>query len=283
VNELEILRREFDAIPEPDDETVAVVRALVLREIGTAKTPKRRPQRHWLRITAAAGVALAALVAGLFIVHPRNHAGIGTEIAAAAYRALTPPDRIRHEIFRTNGLLTERWATTSAPYAYRETTGGSDSTLGPCGLMFYDRRINLLSVTSTRIRTNTALTYFAFRDPVQQYLAAYRGRHVSYRGKTTFRGVPAYELDVSRRGEVVTSYLVRRDNYYPLRIVSRRGSSKFTTTYARFNYLPRNAETERLLTMRPHLGAFLMHFGGPNTPACKRFGSYDSISGKGLR
>ena len=113
-------------------------------------------------------------------------------------------------IFRTNGLLTERWATTSAPYAYRETTGGSDSTLGPCRLMFYDPRINLLSVTSTRIRTNTALSYFAFRDPVQQYLAAYRGRHVSYRGKTTFRGVPAYELDVSRRGEVVTSYLVRR-------------------------------------------------------------------------
>ena len=171
-------------------------------------------------------------------------------------------------------------ATTSAPYAYRETTGGSDSTLGPCGLILYDPRINLLSVTSTRIRTNTALSYFAFRDPVQQYLAASPGRHVGFRGKTTFRGVPAYELDVSRRGEVVTSYLVRRDNYYPLRIVWRRGSSKFTTTYARFNYLPRNAETERLLTMRPHLGAFLMHFGGPNTPACKRFGSYDSISGK---
>jgi hypothetical protein len=149
--------------------------------------------------------------------------------------------------------------------------------------MVYDPRINLLSVTSTRIGTKTALSYFAFRDPVQQYLEAYRGRHVRYRGKTTFSGVPAYELSVSRRGEVVT-YLVRRDNYFPLRIVSRRGQSKFTTTYARFNYLPRNPETERLLRMRPHPRAFVMHFGGPDRrPACKRFGSYDSISGKRIR
>jgi hypothetical protein len=284
VNELDILRREFDAIPEPDEETLAAVRASVLREIAAADTPKHPLHRHRLRIALAAGVALAALVAGLVVVHPRNHAGIGTEIAAAAYRAFTPPpDRIRHEIFRTGSLLTERWATTSAPYEYRATTGLRESTLGPCGLMDYDPRINLLSVTSARIRTNTALSYFAFRDPVQQYLEAYRGRHVRYRGKTTFRGVPAYILAVSSDADVIT-YLVRRDNYYPLRIVFRRGKREFTTTYARFHYLPRNAETERLLTVRPHPRAFLMHFGGrAPRPACKGFGSYDSITGKGIR
>jgi hypothetical protein len=289
VNELDILRREFDAVPEPDEETVAVVRDAVLREIAAAGTPKRRPRRHRLRIALAAGVALAALVAGLFIVHPRNHAGIGTEIAAAAYRAFTPSNRIRHEIFRDNSVLTERWATTSAPYAYRDRyayrgrSARRESTLGPCGSMDYDPRLNLLSVTSARIGTKTALGFFAFRDPVQQYLEAYRGRHVRYRGKTTFRGVPAYILAVSSDTDVIT-YLVRRDNYYPLRIVFRRGKSEFTTTYARFQYLPRNAETERLLTMRLHPHAFLMHFGGLHPrPACKRFGSYDSITEKGIR
>jgi hypothetical protein len=290
VNELDLLRREFDAVPEPDEETVAAVRDLVIREIAAAGTPKRRLPRHRLRIALAAGVALAALVAGLFIVHPRNHAGIGTEIAAAAYHALTPPpNRIRHEIFRYRGDLTEQWVTTSAPYAFRATYafhalhGLTESTLGPCGGMDYDPRLNLLLVTNVRIRTNTALGYFAFRDPVKQYLEAYRGRHVRYRGKTTFRGVPAFILAVSSDADVIT-YLVRRDNYYPLRIVFRRGKRELTTTYARFRYLRRNAETERLLTMRLHPKAFLMHFGGLHpSPACKGFGSYDSITGKGIR
>jgi hypothetical protein len=295
VNELDILRREFDAVPEPDEETVAVVRDAVLREIAAAGTPKRRPRRHRLRFALAAGVALAALFAGLFIVHPRSHAGIGTQIAAAAYRAFTPPpNRIRHEISRyeisrSRGDLTEQWVTTSAPYAFRATYayramhGLRESTLGPCGSMDYDPRLNLLTVTNQRIGTKIAMGYFAFRDPVQQYLEAYRGRHVRYRGKTRFRGVPAYILAVSSDADVIT-YLVRRDNYYPLRIVFRRGKSEFTTTYARFQYLPRNAETERLLTMRLHPHAFLMHFGGLHPrPACKRFGSYDSITEKGIR
>ena len=107
VNEVEILRRELDAIPEPDDESVAVVRAL---SSGRSAPPRHRSADHRaLAPDYRSCRRCSRRVAGLFIVHPGHHARIGTEIAAAAYRALTPPITSVTKIFRTNGLLTERW------------------------------------------------------------------------------------------------------------------------------------------------------------------------------
>ena len=69
MNEVEILRQELDAIPDPDDESVAMACApWSSGRSAPPQTPKRRPPPEWLRITAAAGVALAALVAGALFI-----------------------------------------------------------------------------------------------------------------------------------------------------------------------------------------------------------------------
>jgi hypothetical protein len=282
VTELEVLRREFDAVPDPESASVASAREALLREIA------RAPDRHsWpvLRLSLAGGIAIAALVVGLVIALPRHDELPRSDVAAATYRAATPAHRIRHELYRTvwnkNNQITERWVSTSRPYAFRMVAPPTEYTLSQCGEMSYDARLNLLSVTNVLISNPAAQGYFAFNDPLQQFLRAYRGGAVRYRGKATFHGIPAYKLTVSRSGTEFT-YLVRRSNYYPLQTTQKNRQTTLTTTYLRFGYVPRNLRTEPLLVMSLHRGAFLMHSGSAVPRAgCEGFGSYDSITGNG--
>jgi hypothetical protein len=282
VTELNALRREFEAVREPDAASIASAREALLREI--APSPARR---SWpiLRLALAGAIAVAALVVGLVVAIPRKVTLPRTDVAAATYRAATPAHRIRHEVYRTvwdnHSQLVEHWVTTSPPDAFRMVAAPVEYTLSQCGEMTYDARLNLLSVTSVRIGPTVAHSYFAFNDPLQQYLYAYHGGVVRYQGRATFHGIPAYKLTVSRSGTEFT-YLVRRSNYYPLQTTQRNRQATITTTYLRFGYVPRNVRTERLLSMSLHRGAFLVH-GGSLVPGmgCKGFGSYNSITGKG--
>ncbi|MDP9303075.1 MAG: hypothetical protein M3O92_01040 [Actinomycetota bacterium] len=282
MTELNLLRREFEAVPDPDATSVASAREALLREIAPAPE-----ERYWpiLRLALAGAIAVVAVVVGMVVAIPRKDALPRTDVAAAAYRAATPAHRIRHEIYRTvsdksNGL-TERWVSTSAPLAFRMMTPPVEYTISRCGEMIYDSRPNLLVVTNARIGPTAARSYVAFDDPLQRYLRDYRSGAVRYRGQATFHGIPAYKLTVSRGGAKFT-YLVRRSNYYPLQTILKDGQTIVTTTYLRFEYVPRNSGTETLLRMSLHRGAFLIHSGGfMPRGECKGFGSYDSITGNG--
>ena len=299
MTELELLRRAFDTVPDPDDGAVLAARAGLLAEIesfGTSSV-RRRPKRG-LRLLAAVAVGLAGLLAGILVLAlPRGGGLTGTEIAAAAARALTPPPGvILHDVERftwapvggtdPHPVITERWVAGGRPWVIHERSERGESESGECGEISYDRPTNLLSAWSLPDRPQVRQGLQSRSDPAGEYLSAYRSGNVRYRGKTTFRGVPAYTLVVSFPSyPLVVTYVVRRDNYYPLRTVRRTKTHVGVTTYSDFERIPRNAGTEHLLHVRPHPEAFLLGPGRFYRPraACAGFGSYESLTGKGKK
>jgi len=288
MTELDALRRVFAAVPEPDEASVLAARARLLAAIEPAVGVRPLGQRRWLRLTAAVAVGVAATLAGVFaFAIPHGDTLTGPEIAAAAARALTPSrGAILHSVVRqsfdpagVNGWrpsTTERWVATGKPQTVHERDQEFEWETGPCGSIRYYRLLNLLSVDLSLYPDYV----HQLADPAEEYLRAYRGGNVTYRGKTTFRGIPAYTLALSFPSyPLVVTYTVRRDNYYPLRTIRRHGSYAGVYTYSAFDRIARMASTEKLLHMAPRGNAFLV---GPGfrrpRPGCQGFASYERLT-----
>jgi hypothetical protein len=292
---LALLESAYARIPEPDDETVAAARQVLLAEIAAGRrAPVGRRGRRVLRLSFAVAVGSGAVLAGvLTLVVPRGHGLTGEEIAAAAYRVLAPPpNAIRHVVITTEtrwggGWRSEEWVASGRPYATHEKTAGVETELSQCGRITYDRAANL--VTVHKEPRNPAWFFTHDRsDPAREflYLSSRRFGPARYDGKTTFRGIRAYKLvrrDRADQGARVV-YLVRRDNYYPLRIVVHiKGQPSFVYTFSAFDEIPRTAETEQLLHIRPHPKAFLLRVSATNfyrVRECAGFGTFESLTGK---
>jgi hypothetical protein len=99
VTELELLRREFERTPAPSDDVVLKARARLMAEIelnGAGRQASRSSRPLVFRAVVVLSVG-ALVVAVLALVLPGRGSLSGTEIAAAAARAMTPPqDVIRH-------------------------------------------------------------------------------------------------------------------------------------------------------------------------------------------
>lgn len=304
MNELDVIRRECDALPGPDEATVAAARAALLREIESWPVIEpRRPDRRRMRRSLAVAASLAILItAVLVLVIPARQSPIGVRIAAAADEALSPSNGdIVHATSRSVSVLRslvtgktitstysdEWWTTGEPPYArvdrYTSADGYMDDTIltTPCGQISYARGANLFSVSPGAEATRTFVS-----SPAAAYRDAYRHGHVHYRGKTTFRGIPAFRLDVTQYG-LVSTLIVRRDNGYPLKTVSRRPSrrsvSTYITTFSTFEHIPRTSESERVLQLPPQPGAFFVRMPGtsPTGESCEHFGSLQSLTGRG--
>jgi hypothetical protein len=295
MTEIDVLRREFDAVPAPEEATVTSARVALLRDIADESEPVRLPARRtWIRLTVAIGGA--ALVAGvLTTVIPHGDRLTGSEIAAAAYRAVTPVEgRIWHRVTRTTRTplggvegrpdVSERWVATSPPYGLRDRSPGwGETEIGPCGSIQYVARDNLFNVWHERLAPKDSRPYDVAlngaTDPARQYRHLFRSGRVRYRGETTFQGIPAYRLVVGGPEASIT-YLVRQDNFYPLRTIRRTQTYIEVVTFLKFEYLPRNARTNQLLHVGRHSGASV-HQSGPGTRgACARFGSLASLVGR---
>jgi len=78
--------------------------------------------------------------------------------------------------------------------------------------------------------------------------------------------------------------IVRRDNGYPLKTVTRRETAQFSSTYvatySTFEHLPRTKRNERLLQLPPHPGAFYVRLpaGAATAQGCKGFGGFESLT-----
>jgi hypothetical protein len=115
-------------------------------------------------------------------------------------------------------------------------------------------------------------------DPARQYRHLFRSGRVRYRGETTFQGTAAYRLVVGGP-ESSVSYLVRQDNFYPLRTIRRTQTYIEVVTFLTFEYLPRNAGTSQLLHVGRHAGAAVHQSGPRPRGSCARFGSLESLVG----
>jgi hypothetical protein len=294
MTEIEILKREFDAVPAPEERTMAAAREALLRDIaGGAKTPRVWARRGRIRLAVTVGAA--AVIAGVVtVVIPHSDRLTGSQIAAAAYRAVTPAEgRIWHRVMRTTRTplggtephpeIWERWVATSSPYGLRDRSPGwGEEEVGPCGSIRYAARDNVYRVWHEPLAPNDRRPYdVAINgaiDPARQYRHLFRSGRVRYRGETTFQGMRAYRLVVGGRETSVT-YLVRRDNFYPLRTVRRTQTYIEVVTFLTFEFLPRNARSNRLLHVARHPGASVRQGGSLPRGACHRFGSLESLVG----
>jgi hypothetical protein len=283
MNELELLRREFDVVPGPDESSTELARAALRIEIeASATTIARRSRRRWLRPLTGAAVAAATAAILLALVGPFGRGPARIDVASAAYEALAPKGNgIWHVVVVETGTGTtghgtgmnggrsrdETWTTTGPPHVVRwihtgeysgaPTTDWSDEQVSSsCGLLYYSAEANVASISGPP-------KFYSLPgpppDPAATYRQAYRTGHVVYQGTTMFRGVPAYELvydyrhgDLSERN----TWIVRRDNYYPLRTSSviawSGGHGTDVLTYPTYEFLPRTIANERQLRMAPH-------------------------------
>jgi hypothetical protein len=270
MTELEELRRAFAERPSLDEAEIREVRRQLLAKIH----PRRRlPSR--LALAAAALVAVSAIVA---VAVPRGKALTGGQILAATRRALTPPPNamlhvVVHDQDARNGTTErwteEQWRAPSPPYELRVITRGGfddgESVLSKCGTVGYRTRLDMFTVDTGRLPNR------ALRDLIEPARAFSAYGTVLSRSKTTFHGVPAYRLDLGHAVE----FLVRRDTFYPLRVVV----GSYVRTFSTFEQLPRD---ERLLRIQPRPGAFLLRTSAGRyfrRAGCDSFATYSSLMG----
>jgi hypothetical protein len=291
MSELDRFRSAFEAVPAPGETTVQAARTRLLGEIAASSHAVRRRRPRVRLLAATAGVAVAALAGVLAVVIPRGDSLTGPEIAEAAARVLSPPPgTILHSVVRWTVLpagyggwsptTTERWVSTGRRGVVHERSQWGEWETGPCGSLRYIRRTNLLTVDGTRYPDYV----HQLADPAAEYLRAQRSGRVRYRGKTTVRGIPAYTLAVSGPDTgVEVTYVVRRDNYFPLRTVRRYTHYGEIYTYTDFEQISRTPATEPLLHVRPRPGAFVLGGRGYHRakPGCAGFRSYEHLTGKG--
>jgi hypothetical protein len=283
MNELELLRREIDAVPFPDEPSTELARAALRAEIeAAAPAPSRRSGRRWPRPMAGVAIAAAIAAIALVLVGPFGHGPARVDVATAAYEAFAPTGNgIWHVVVVETGSGTtghgtgmnggrsrdETWTTTGAPHVVRlihtgeysgaPTTDRSEQVWSRCGWLYYSAAANVLSVSGPEKVGVSPVG--PPPDPAASYRQAYKSGLVVYKGTTTFRGVPAYELVVEYRDKsyaATTTYIVRQDNYYPLRtsavIKWSGGHGTDVLTYPIYEFLPRTTANERLLRLAPH-------------------------------
>jgi hypothetical protein len=283
VNEVELLRREFDDVPVPGEASTEHARAALRAEIeAAAPSPaaSRRSGRRWLRPMAGVAIAAAAAAIALVLVGPFGHGPARVDVASAAYEAFAPKrNGIWHVVVVETGtgwqspeagmsgarVRDETWSTTGATPVLRwirsENVPGLPSRVeqvfSPCGWLYYSADTNVVQIAGPEKITASPVS--PPPDPAASYRQAYESGHVVYRGRTTFNGTPAYKLVVAYRHgtyAATTTFIVRQDNYYPLRTSSvvnasgRTGTS--VLTYTTYELLPRTAANERLLRLAPH-------------------------------
>jgi hypothetical protein len=283
MNELELLRREFDVVPEPDEASTELARAALRIEIeASAPTVTRRSRRRWLRPLTAVAIAAAAAAILLVLVGPFGHGPARVDVASAAYEALAPQGNgIWHVVVVETGTGTtgqgtgmngghsrdETWTTTGAPHVVRwihtgehsgaPTADRSEQVWSSCGYLDYSAEANVAAISGPQKFFDPTLGLPP--DPAATYRQAYRAGHVVYQGTTMFRGVPAYELVYDYRHKDLSeqnTWIVRQDNYYPLRtsavITWSGGHGTDVLTYPTYEFLPRTPANERQLRMAPH-------------------------------
>jgi hypothetical protein len=304
VTELELVRAACAAIPEPDEETIAAARADLRREIDDFLI-HRAPRRRRLRPRLLAGLSLAVAVVGVVaLAVSSRQSPLAARAAAATAEALSPSNGdIVHAVSRTTATLKgpsgttrttitdERWSSSGPPPAsvdrigYRYGFGRAEivTTLTtPCGQISYQSRTNLFTVSPYPIPPQVVPS-----NPLTVFRDARRHGNVHFEGATTFEGVAAFKLVVTQYG-AMTTYIVRRDNGYPLETRDRRvtahSTSTYVTTYSLFEHIHRTPRSERLLRVTPHPGAFYIRLGQPTrTKACDRFGNLSSLTQGGRR
>jgi len=252
-----------------------------------------------------AGVAIAAAAAAvaLVLVGPFGHGPARLDVASAAYEAFAPKGNgIWHVVVVETGSGTtghgtgmnggqirdETWSTTDAPHVLRwirfekgpgQLPQTSEQVWSRCGWLYYAADANVLSVSGPQ--KASASPVGPPPDPAASYREAYKSGLVVYRGTTTFRGVPAYELVVKYRHKSyteTTTFIVRQSNYYPLRtsaaIEWSGGHGTDVLTYPTYEFLPRTTANERLLRLAPHRNELVvpsLRSKPLNEPTCAKY------------
>jgi hypothetical protein len=295
VNELDLVRVVCEELPEPTEGAVARARDALRREIAATSGAPVAGARPRLILVGSFGLAaILAVVVALVLTVDRT--SFGVRIAAAASAAVTPAsNELVHSISRTTVRITDRagtttreqreddnWWRTTPPVEVHRTTYAADAvtTLTTvCGSISYDANANLFTIQPT------TGTFNPVDDPVAAAANALRSGHVHYRGKLRYRGIAAAELVVTQYG-ATTTYIVRRDNGYPLETIDRRMTSHSTqtavTTYALFEHVAPTPRVLRHIELTPHPDAFVVRIApAAHTASCARFGSLETLTGRG--
>jgi len=287
MNEIELLRREYAAIPEPDLRMVEQARARLRRSQALPARPATTRPR--LLLAVALVVAAASLIT---VERPFGNGGVDVaraDPAAAGFRALSAATGVWHYRARSSlgegSQVSERdviegWSTSrNLPWFSRSITertpvGGASSFVeeyssGRCGSIMWDgppydvlRRI-----------TDPAA---AEPDPVADYRRAYLRGTVISQTATDYHGMPAYHL-VFDLGPWRETWTIRRSDYAPLQVSgvnSKIGPDPEwnKTTYTLFQLLPATPTTLRHLRPHAHPNAQVLHYGNKPRAGCKRFG-----------
>jgi hypothetical protein len=294
VSELDQINAACEGLPEPSEAAVTRAREALRREIA-ATSGVRWSARRRLRIALAGSLGLAvALGVIVALVLTTDQASFGVRIAAAATEAASPAsDELVHSVSRTTIRITNRvgttaseqrddsWSASSPPVEVDRTSykSGAFTTLASaCGSITYDPKANLFTVWPT------TATFSPVTDPVATARDALRYGHVRYRGKLRYRGIAAAKLVVTQYGST-TTYIVRRDNGYPLKTIDRRVTSYSTrtavTTYSLFEHVARTPETQARVELPPRRDAFIVRTAQASpTPPCAGFGSFEALTGR---
>jgi hypothetical protein len=266
VTDLEELLRVYAQRPQLDDQAVLVAREAFLRRI--------RPRR---RLHLRLAVAVAIVVGGVAVAAvavPRGKALTGRQIIEATRRALHPPaNTMLHVIVVTRDgarrSVEEQWRAPHAPYELHVIIRGGfddgETETSKCGTITYRSRLQMFTVDTGR------LPDWALRDLIDPARAFSAYSTVLSRSETTFRGIPAYELHFGNG----TDFLVRRDNFYPLRIAS----GSYVRTFSTFEQVPRS---EPLLHVRARAAAFVIRTSAGrylHRAGCVSFANYRSVTG----
>ena len=292
MNELDVIRAACEELAEPTEGAAALARDALRREIAATSDPVPTRRRPGISLVGSLGLAAALAVVAAFVL-ATDRTSFGARIAAAATEAVSPAgSELVHSISRTTVRITNRvgtttseerddsWWTTKPPTEVTRTSyseGGPATQLtSACGSVTYYPTENLFTVSPT------TGTFNPITDPVATARNALRSGHVHYRGKLHYRGIAAAKLVVTQYGST-TTYIVRRDNGYPLETIDRRVTSYVTrtavTTYALFEHVARTPRTLRHVELTPHPGAFVVRTGrASRTKDCAGFGKFEALT-----
>jgi len=283
VTELELVRREVEALPGADERARARARDALRRELAPPRKPRRgiRPAR----LVAA----VAVLAAAYLVVVIADRRPVPTDPVAAAANALAPTDgTVVHTISRTSIVFRSRARTTRAisddesffvdgrsPRLLDRTTSNRRTWLTSetaCGTVVYDLRDN---------------TYVVFpfggrppRDPAAVARKALRDGYVHSRERLAFHGIPAWKIVLGRKRPTIT-LVIRRDNGNPLetiqQVVTPSVSRTETTTYTLVEHLQRTTAALAETRLPAHADAFYVRMPGRS---CAHFGDINSLTGR---
>lgn len=257
--------------------------------VGAAR--RRAAQRRQARLLRWA-VAPAALILIALAVVLLSGSRPSSSLAAALYTHLSPGRGLIHLEYETHwysgGKLYERalgetWYTTRTEHSI----GTNESVHGGHFRRYLEvvRHGRTLISFESGARTLTTQSTCPHRsrfpsarqiDPISDFDFLYKHGRISERGTTEFDGRRVAQLVAVEHDNEFT-YLVDRDSAEPVamrvtpRVTARlQTATHFTGTVVRFsahNWLPLNKVNRKLLAMRPHPGARLVHLG---TRFCRR-------------